>query len=112
MLSSGGSRNSRRDRGLVVGGGYRGPRGGGGEVWTPEVCQNERIWTLRGVCEPGTPSRSANVVLHITILQDLYSQIDGIYGKIYKIENLCCAFPSFCDVIQQVTIPLFCNFHY
>ena len=57
--SSGGSRISRW-RG-------RGPRRGG--AWTPEtvrlenfVCQNERIWTLGGVCAGHSPSRSANDV--------------------------------------------------
>ena len=54
------------DPGFPVGG--CGPRTGGG-AWTPEagtfrkfVCQNERIWTLRGRRAPGTSPRSANAL--------------------------------------------------
>ena len=52
------------DPGFPIGGVDLVGRGG---AWTPEVvtfqkfvCQNERIWTLRGACAGHAPSRSAN----------------------------------------------------
>ena len=59
------------DPGFPVGG--RGPRRGGRGFprqlcFEKFICQNERIWTLRGACAGHAPSRSANAYIFLKLL--------------------------------------------